>query len=431
MKEQILRQRERHLYPTKVPYYREPLHLVRAQGSYVWDADDRKYLDAIGGIVSISAGHNHPRIKRKILDMLETDAIQHTSFLYLSEYMANLAEKIAELAPGTLSKCYFTNSGSEANEMAIMTARVATGHELIISLRHAYHGGTNVPLGLCGHSTWKFPHQPQTSIVHAQAPYCYRCPYGARPQTCNLECAEDVEQVIQTTTHGKIAAFIKEPILGVGGLIDASDDYHKRVYEIVKEHGGLYISDEVQTGVGRTGKDFFMSSTIGIGPDIITMAKGLGNGAPIGAVVAKAPLTEGLKGKAHFNTFGGDPYQAMQARETIAIIEEEGLIANADRMGEHLFAGFREMQKDFPIIGDIRGRGLLIGLELVKDPVSKGPATAETAELMEQAKAEGALIGKGGLLGNVIRIAPSMSITTQECDELLVAMRNALAKLTY
>ncbi|MDA8793962.1 aspartate aminotransferase family protein [Bacteriovoracaceae bacterium] len=430
MKEKIIHQREKYVYPTKVPYYKDPIHLTRSSGSYVWDSDGKKYLDVIGGIVSISAGHNHPRIKAKMLDMINNDSIQHTTYLYLSEYMADLAEKIAKLAPGTLTKCYFTNSGSEANEMAVMTARVATGNQMVISLRHGYHGGTNVPLGLCGHSTWKFPHQPQASIAHAKAPYCYRCPYGATEGKCNLECADDVREVIQTATSGKIAAFIKEPILGVGGFIDASDEYHKKVYDIVKEHGGLYISDEVQTGAGRTGKDFFMSSTIGIEPDIITMAKGIGNGAPLGAVVAKPEFAESLKGKAHFNTFGGDPYQAMQASETISIIQDENLIGNADRMGEYLIAGFKEMQRDFPLIGDIRGRGLLIGLELVTNPKTKDPAIKETADLMEYAKEEGILIGKGSLLGNVIRLAPSLAITQTECDELLTGLRKAFTKLT-
>lgn len=429
MKEQILEKRKKYVYPTKVPYYKDPIHLTKAKGSYVWDADGKKYLDVIGGIVSISAGHNHPRIKDKMMKMLSEDSIQHTTYLYLSEYMADLAEKIAELAPGELSKCYFTNSGSEANEMAVMTARVATGREMVISLRHGYHGGTNVPLGLCGHSTWKFPNQPQASIAHAKAPYCYRCPWGKTKESCSFECAEDVKEVIQTATSGEIGAFIKEPILGVGGFIDAGPDYHKRVFEIVKDHGGLYISDEVQTAVGRTGKDFFMSKTLGLEPDIITMAKGIGNGAPVGAVIAKPELADSLKGKAHFNTFGGDPYQAMQASETISIIKDEGLIGNAGRMGSYLAEGFQDMQKDFPIIGDIRGQGLLIGIELVKDPKTKEPAIEETTTIMEYAKENGILIGKGSLLGNVIRLAPSLAISKDECDELLNGLKNSFAKL--
>jgi len=429
MKEKILAKREKHLYPTKVPYYKDPVHLVRAKGSYVWDGDGKKYLDAIGGIVCLSVGHNHPRIKAKIQSMLDEDSIQHTTFLYLSEYMADLAEKIAEVAPGTLSKCYITNSGSEANEMAIMTARVATGHEMVISLRHGYHGGTNVPLALCGHSTWKYPHQPQANVAHAQAPYCYRCPYDTTPEKCSLECANDVKEVIETATCGKIAAFIKEPILGVGGFVEAPAGYHKKVYDIIKSYGGLYISDEVQTGVGRTGKTFFAIEADGIEPDMITMAKGIGNGAPVGAVIAKPEIAEHMKGKLHFNTFGGDPYQAMQANEVISIIQDENLIENADNIGAYLKEGFKEMQKDFPIIGDVRGKGLMVGLELVTDPKTKEPATAETAELMELAKNEGILIGKGGLLGNVIRMTPSLAMAKEEADELLTGMKNALTKL--
>jgi 4-aminobutyrate aminotransferase-like enzyme len=430
IREKILGQRHAYVYPTKVPYYREPLHLVKASGSYVWDDKGDKYLDLIGGIVCISVGHNHPRIKSKIKEMLEGDAIQHTTYLYLSEYMADLAEKLVEVAPGKeLTKCYFTNSGSEANEMATMTARVATGENTLVSLRHGYHGGTNVPLSLCGHGTWKFPSQPQASVSHAKAPYCYRCPWGKTPESCNLECADDVKEVIETTTHGKIAAFIAEPILGVGGFIDAPTAYHKKVYDIVKSFGGLYISDEVQTGVGRTGKNFFAIEDSGVEPDLITMAKGIGNGAPVGAVISRAEHAETLKGKLHFNTFGGDPYQAMQAAEVIDIIKEEKLIENADTMGRYLREGFTDLAKDFPIIGDIRGRGLMIGLELVKDPKSKEPAAAETAELMENAKDQNLLIGKGGLWGNVVRLAPSLTINKDECDELLTGMRKAFEHL--
>jgi len=428
-REKIIGQRQAFLYPTKVAYYREPLHLVKASGSYVWDDQGKKYLDVIGGIVSISVGHNHPRIKAKMRSMLESDAIQHTTFLYLSEYMADLAQKLSEVAPEDLNKCYITNSGSEANEMAVMTARVATGEQMMISLRHGYHGGTNVPLSLCGHGTWKFAAQPQAAVTHAQAPYCYRCPFGKKRESCALECASEVKNVIETTTSGKIAGMICEPILGVGGFIEAPLEYHKQVYDIVKSFGGLYISDEVQTGVGRTGKNFFAITDSGVTPDIITMAKGIGNGAPVGAVVTKEKYANALKGKLHFNTFGGDPYQAMQAAEVIDIIRDEKLIENAHHMGQYLVDGFKQLQKDFPIIGDIRGRGLLLGLELVKDPVSKEPATAQTVEVMENAKAQNILIGKGGLYGNVIRLAPVLSINKKECDELLHGMRKAFENL--
>lgn len=427
--EKILEQRKNHLYPTKVPYYREPLHLVKAKGSYVWDDKGDKYLDVIGGIICISVGHNHPEIKNKMKQMIDDDAIQHTTFLYLSEYMADFAEKLSKVAPGDLTKVYMTNSGSEANEMAVMTARAATGRQMVLSLRHGYHGGTNVPLTLCGHGTWKFEGQPHASVAHVNAPYCYRCPWGKKRGSCNLECADEVQNVIDTVTDGKIAGFICEPILGVGGFIDAPVEYHKKVYDIVKKAGGLYISDEVQTGVGRTGKNFFAIADSGVVPDLITMAKGIGNGAPVGAVITKEEHADALKGKLHFNTFGGDPYQAMQAAKVIDIIQDEKLIENANQMGAYLKEGFQALQNDFPIIGDIRGRGLLMGLELVKDPKTKEPNPEDTAKLMETAKDQNILIGKGGLLGNVVRIAPSMAITKDECDELLTGLRKAFENL--
>jgi 4-aminobutyrate aminotransferase-like enzyme len=429
-REKIIGQRNAFVFSNNTAYYKEPIQLVKAEGSYVWDSKDNKYLDFIGGIVSISVGHNHKRIIEKMKKMLESNAIQHTTYLYLSEYMAELAEKLVNVAPGDLNKCYFTNSGSEANEMAILTSRVSTGELPVISLRHGYHGGTSTPLSLCGHSSWKFKSQPQTSVHHAIAPYCYRCPYGKKPESCKLECADDVKEVIETTTHGKIAAFIAEPILGVGGFIDAPVTYHKKVYDIVKEFGGLYISDEVQTGVGRTGKNFFAIADSGFTPDMITMAKGIGNGAPVGALIAKEKIADALKGKLHFNTFGGDPYQAMQAGEVIDIIHDENLIENAHNMGNYIKEALIDLKKDFSIIGDVRGRGLLLGIELVKDHVSKEPASAEASELMEKAKDQGLLIGKGGLYGNVVRIAPSLALTKDEADEFLISIKKAFENLS-
>ncbi len=427
--EQITMLRKSYVYPTKNTYYAEPIQPVRAKGSRVWDNEDREYLDVIGGIVTISVGHNHPRIVSRIRRMLDTDVIQHTTHLYLSEYMAVLAKKLAGLAPGDVSKCYFTNSGSEANELAVMNARVATGEQTVVALRHGYHGGTSVPIALCGQHSWKFRAQPAAAVVHAVAPYCYRCPFGKTKGACDLECAEDIKSLIETGTTGKVAALIVEPILGVGGFVDAPLEYHKRAFDIVKSFGGKYISDEVQTGVGRLGKHFFAIEDSGVVPDIITAAKGLGNGAPIGAVIAKSDVADSLKGKLHFNTYGGDPYQSMQAAETIDIVLDEHLMENADRMGAYLKEGLRELQTDFPVIGDVRGRGLMLGLELVKDPATKDPATPETARLMDLAKDNGLLLGKGGLWGSIIRIAPSLSITKEECDEVLTKLRRSLEAL--
>jgi 4-aminobutyrate aminotransferase-like enzyme len=428
-KEQVAELRKSYIYPTQNTYYSEPIQLVRAKGSRVWDSEGREYLDIIGGIVTISVGHNHPRIVSRIRQMLDSDAIQHTTHLYLSEYMAVLAEKMAGLAPGDMNKCYFTNSGSEANELAIMNARVATGEQTVVALRHGYHGGTGVPIALCGQHSWKFRAQPPAAVVHAMAPYCYRCPFGKTKGSCDLECAEDIRSLIETGTSGKVAALIIEPILGVGGFVDPPPEYHKRACEIVHSFGGKYISDEVQTGVGRLGNHFFAIEESGVEPDLITAAKGLGNGAPIGAVIAKEEVADSMKGKLHFNTFGGDPYQTMQAAETIDIIEDENLVENAWKRGAYLKEGFTELKRDFPVIGDIRGRGLMLGLELVKDRQTREPATQETARLMDLAKENQLLLGKGGLWGSVIRIAPALNITHEECDEVLEKLRKSFEAL--
>ena len=421
--------RKSYVYPTKVAFYENPICLIKAKGVRVWDHNGLEYLDALGGVVSISVGHNHPRIKKKIISMLEEDEVQHTTHLFLSLYMEELAKKLAQLAPGVERSCYLTNSGSEANEVAILTARVATGEQMVIALRHAYHGGTNATLNLCGQASWRFPHQGVGGVAHAMAPYCYRCPFGAKPESCGLECADDVANVIETTTNGKIAGVIVEPILGVGGFIDPPTAYHKKVYDIVKKFGGCYISDEVQTGVGRTGESFFAIEQSGVDPDIITMAKGLGSGAPVGAVIADRNLAKKLEGKSHFNTFGGDPYQSMQASLVLDIIQEEKLMENAKKVGSHLKKGLLELQECFPIIGDVRGRGLLLGLELVKDRVTKEPAKASCMKLLDLCRSEGLLIGKGGLWGQVVRIAPPLTLTIAEADELLSKLRNAFESL--
>ncbi|MFK7823774.1 MAG: aspartate aminotransferase family protein [Oligoflexales bacterium] len=421
--------RKTYVYPTKVALYNRPLSLVRGKGTRVWDQDGQEYLDAIGGIVCISVGHNHPKIKQKILSMLAEDEIQHTSHLYLSLYMEGLAEKLAKLAPGLPRSCYITNSGSEANEMAVLTARVATGEQMMIALRHSYHGGTNATLGLCGNASWKYPHQGGGGVAHAVAPYCYRCPFGANNKTCDLECSKDVRSVVETVTSGKVAGIIVEPILGVGGFIDPPREYHAKVFDIIKSFGGIYISDEVQTGVGRTGESFFAIEQSGVVPDIVTMAKGLGSGAPIGAVIADRSLANELNGKHHFSTFGGDPYQSMQAAMVVDIIEEEKLMQNAENVGARLKAGLLDLQEQFPIIGDVRGRGLLLGFELVKDPLSKEPATDVCKQLLELCKGEGLLLGKGGLWGHVVRIAPPLNLSFSEADELLLKLKKAFIKL--
>ena len=428
-KEEMIAVRKKHFLPTAYLYHQDPLHLVRAQGAYVYDDEGKRYLDAIGGIVCISAGHNHPKIKQALLEMIQEDQIQHTSLLYLSQPVAELAEKLVAEAPEGIDRASFTNSGSEANELTMMASRQATGENIVVSLRHGYHGGTSATLASCGHHTWRFRSQPVASTVSALEPNCYRCPFGQTQSSCNLECAKNVETTIQTTTHGEIAAFIAEPVMGVGGFISPPREYFSEVAKIVHNYGGKYISDEVQTGAGRGGGQFLMTKELGIDADLITMAKGFGNGAAIGAVLMKSEVADSMKGKLYFNTFGGDPLQTQQAKVTMEIIEEEGLIENARQMGQLLMEGFQDLMRDFSLIGDVRGRGLLIGIELVKDRKTKAYASEEAALFMDYCKDQGLLLGKGGLFGNVVRIAPPLNINSEEVKFMLSVMRKSFEML--
>ncbi|MBI3591623.1 MAG: aspartate aminotransferase family protein [Candidatus Melainabacteria bacterium] len=428
--EELLEIRKEYFLPTAALYYKNPIQLKKAKGNYVYDEKGTEYLDAIGGIVCNSAGHNHPKIQEALLEMIKNDEIQHTTMLYLNHHATDLAKKIVSEAPDGIDRCSFTNSGSEANELAITAARHATGETMVVNLRHGYHGGTSGVLSSCGQHTWRFRSQPTASVTSALEPYCYRCPFGKAPTNCSLECAKNVETTIQTSTHGKIAAFIAEPVMGIGGVITPPQEYFPEVTKIVHKYGGKYISDEVQTGAGRCGSTFLLTKDLGIDADMVTMAKGFGNGAPIGAVLMKSEIAESLSGKLYFNTFGGDPYQTMQALKTMEIIEEENLIENAMVMGKYLLDTLKELMKKHEIIGDVRGRGLLIGIELVKDRKTKEHATKECAELMELCKDRGLLIGKGGLAGNVIRLAPALSINKKQIDFIIQVLDESLKVLS-
>ena len=324
--------------------------------------------------------------------MIQEDQIQHTSLLYLSQPVAELAEKLVAEAPEGIDRTSFTNSGSEANELAILASRQSTGENIVVSLRHGYHGGTSATLASCGHHTWRFRSQPVASTVSALEPNCYRCPFGQTQSSCNLECAKNVETTIQTTTHGEIAAFIAEPVMGVGGFISPPREYFSEVAKIVHNYGGKYISDEVQTGAGRGGGQFLMTKELGIDADLITMAKGFGNGAAIGAVLMKSEVADSMK-------------------------------------GQLLMEGFQDLMRDFSLIGDVRGRGLLIGIELVKDRKTKAYASEEAALFMDYCKDQGLLLGKGGLFGNVVRIAPPLNINSEEVKFMLSVMRKSFEML--
>jgi len=415
------------LFPAVFHYYSEPLVLTRAKDQFVWDADGNRYLDFFGGILTVSVGHCNERVTRAV--HAQADKLQHVSTVFATEPQAALARKIADIAPGAGWKSFFTCSGTEANEMAILTARCYTGSTEIVALRHSYHGRSSLAMGVSGHANWKAGPPVQAGITFAANAYCYRCPFGLTYPSCKVQCARDLEDLIRTTTTGQIAGMIAEPIQGVGGFVTPPKEYFSIVAEIVRKYGGLFISDEVQTGWGRTGRQWWGIEHWGVKPDIITSAKGLANGLPIGLTAARPEVADSVK-KLTISTFGGGPIPTVAAKAVIDLIEEENLAGNAAEMGTYLRDGLEDLKKKYPLIGDVRGMGLMQALELVQDRASKTPATAEAARLMEAARDNRILIGKGGLHSNVVRVSPPLNVRRSDITDFLHALDASFSRVS-
>jgi 4-aminobutyrate aminotransferase-like enzyme len=418
------------LFPSCANYYEEPVVLDRGKGARLEDLDGKSYLDFFGGILTVSLGQAHEGVNRAL--HAQIDRLGHTSTLYPTLPIVELAEKLVSLAPGTIKKAFFTTSGTEANETAVALAQVHTGRQEIIALRHGYSGRSVLAQSLTAHASYRVVPTQVAAIKHAPAPYCYRCPFGLSYPSCEVACAKDIEELIQTTTTGQIAGFLAEPILGVGGFIDAPDGYFKVAVDIVKKYGGLFICDEVQTGFGRTGSKMWgIEQHAGVEPDIMTMAKGIANGLPIGATLATAAIADSWKG-GNISTFGGNPLSATAANATIDAIVGEKLADNAAAMGKVLHDGLVILQAKYPrTIGDVRGKGLMRALELVKDETARDrtPAPETTLRLFEATKTRGLLVGKGGLYGNTVRIAPPLNIDKSDVEEALKILDESFASL--
>src|ERR1700733_7266194 len=424
--EEVIRKHKEFLWPAVTNYYREPLVADHASMQYLWDIEGNKYLDFFGGILTIGVGHANPKVTSKI--KVQVDKLQHTSTLFPNEAIVALAEKLAEITPGALQKSFFTSSGTEANEAAILLARMA-GHSYdVVALRHAYAGSSALAKGVTGQAPWRKSGVISVGIAHAVNPYCYRCPLHLTYPECGVACANDVENLIQTGTSGTIAAFIAEPIQGVGGFITPPPEYFKIVYRIVKNYGGLFISDEVQTGFGRTGKKWFGIEHWEVTPDIMTCAKGMANGTPIGATITTKELAASYQGLT-ISTFGGNPVTSVAAKATIEFIEEEKLLENSETVGNYFRGKLDELQRKYPVIGDVRGKGLMRGLELVTDRERQEAAPEATAQLLERTREHGLLIGKGGLYGNVIRLSPMLNIGKADVDEAARILDTSLGQI--
>ena len=425
---ELIAMRAQYTSPAVFTLYKEPLLIVEGYMQWLFDETGRRYLDCLAGIVTVSLGHSHPKFVKRVQEQVGT--LQHATTIYLHPNFPMLAKKLASKMPKGLEVTYFTNSGTEANELAIMMARLATGSTDVITLRHAYHGNSATAMGLTGLNTWKFPLDSGSRVHHAINPDQYRSPFSGTDEEVSRKASDDVRDIIRTATPGKVAAFLCEPIQGAGGVTHGAPNYLKEVYGHIRAAGGLCIADEVQTGFGRTGDHYWGFQNFGVVPDFVTMAKGLGNGAPIGAVTTRMDIAKQLSQKTHFNTFGGNPVSMAAGQAVLDIIDEDGLQQNCKERGAQFRAGLEKLQRSHALIGDVRGMGLMIGVELVTDRATREPAKAQSVDLMEATREAGLLIGKGGLDGNVLRIKPPMCITADDVDFAIDVLDRSFAAVS-
>ena len=420
--EAILEKKKKYIMPCLGHFYREPRQMVRGSMQYLFDSEGRKYLDCFAGVSVINCGHCNPEITAKVTEQVET--LQHVCNIYLTENFVNLAEKLAEVTPGDLQKSFFCSTGTEATEGAALLATIYTGSSEFIALRNGLHGRTKLTMSLTGIGMWRTDPNPVGGIQFAPNPYCYRCPLGKKHPECDLACANEVETIIRTATSGRPAAFIAESIQGNAGIIVPPAGYFKRVKEIVAGCGGLFIADEVQTGFARTGKMFAIEHA-DVVPDIMCVAKALGNGQPISAFIASAKVADSYT-KPGASTLGGNPVSSTAGLAVLNYIEEHHLKENAAARGEQLRAGLREIQKRHPLIGDIRGLGLMTGAEFVH--ADKSPAPEELDTVLEELKDRGFIVGKNGVARNVMAFQPPLIITAENINDVLNALEQVLVK---
>lgn len=420
--------RER-LFPWVKPYYEEPLVLVEGEGVWVRDAEGREYLDFFSGILTTSIGHCHPAVVERAAEQMRR--LGHTSTLYVTEPQLEVARRLSEIAPGALTRACFTNSGTEAVESALTAACLYTGRSEVICLRHAYSGRSRLAAELTGQARWRTLPSAVAGIRHARAPYVYRSPLGeAATEAEHTDFfIQDLVETIETTTAGKPAALFAETIQGAGGFIVPPPDYFRRAAEVIRSYGGLLVVDEVQTGFGRTGGRWFGIEHWGVEPDIMAMAKGIANGFPVGATIARAEIAEAWPGPS-ISTFGGNPVCMAAAAATLEVMEREDTPARSAERGAQVRRRLEEIQEEHRWIGDVRGMGLMQALELVEDRESQAPAPGRARALLEAAREEGLLVGVGGLHGQVVRTGPSMLIAEEETAEALERLARACRRVS-
>ncbi|HEY6677614.1 MAG TPA: aspartate aminotransferase family protein, partial [Actinomycetota bacterium] len=388
-----------------------------------------EYLDFFGGIVTTISGHVVEQLVQALTEQAEK--IAHTSTLYLIRPMVELAERLTKLAPidsPSGVKAFFVGSGTEAVEAALLFATSWRRSNEIIALRNSYHGRSFGAVGITGNKGWSATSFSPLNVSYALAPYCYRCPLGLTYPDCGVACAEDLRNVIETTTTGEPAAMIAEPIQGVGGFVTPPAEYFQIAKGILDEFGIPFIADEVQTGFGRTGEAYWGIESYGVQADAMVCAKGLGNGMAIGAVVSRADMMDSLRANS-ISTFGGNPLASTYALANLDYIEENELQHNAQRVGKYLFDGLKELEDRYDVVGEVRGKGLMIGVEMVKDGETKEPHPDGAVQVLEACKEQGLLIGKGGLYGNTLRLAPPLIVTEEDAARAIETLDVAFGRV--
>ncbi|MHA2471855.1 MAG: aspartate aminotransferase family protein [Promethearchaeota archaeon] len=412
--DEILSIERQYMIPAVTHYYQDPVLIVGGEGATVKDYSGKQYIDLFSGICTKITGHHHPKFVATL--KWQIDQLIYTSTLYSTVPYAVLSQKLAQIAPSGLTQTFIVNSGSEANEAALYMARKYKENPYIVACTHAYHGRTQLAREISSAGWRTVPESHPSGVRFTPYGYCYRCVFGKSYPDCDIECARYLREVIRTQTNNAIAAFIVEPIQGVGGIIQPPHEFFQIAYEIIKEYDGLFISDEVQTGFGRTGDHWWGIQNNKVNPDIITMAKSFGSGIPIAGFLTKPEYAENFTTTDSFTTYGGNPLSCAAAVAVIEIIQEEDYIKKAKTLGENFKKQLLTLKSDHKIVGDIRGQGMMLGIELVSDQTSKKPATQEMLQVMELCREQGLLIGKGGIDGNVIRIQPPLELTNEQVE---------------
>ncbi|XP_040052838.2 alanine--glyoxylate aminotransferase 2, mitochondrial-like [Gasterosteus aculeatus] len=448
-KERMVEIRQQNCNPMtmKVTYYKKPVFIHQGHMQWLWDVDGRRYLDLFAGVATVSVGHCHPKVTEATQRQLKR--LCHTTNIYVHPPLHEYVEKLASYFPDPLKVIYLTNSGSEANDLAMLMARLHTGNFDIITFRGSYHGGTQQTMGLTSNSPYKYPVATTSGCTHAMSPDVFRGPWGGShcrdsPVQTIRECscaqghctANDLyigqlRETFATSVPSRIAGLFAEPIQGMGGAVQYPRNYLKEAYQLVRERGGLCIADEVQTGFGRTGSHFWGFQGHNVIPDMVTMAKGIGNGFPMGAVVTTPAIAASFGKAVHFNTFGGSPLACAVSSSVLDTIQEDGTQQNSLKVGTYLMKQLADLRDQYEIIGDVRGKGLQIGVEMVKDKASRDPLPPEAmSEIFEHIKDMGVLIGKGGVYGQTFRIQPPMCITEEDVDFFLAVFNKAVQSYT-